>query len=432
MEGDRMGNVKVMPVQLNGSIAIPPSKSLSHRALIAAGLSCDKSTIGNIMHSEDIDATCEVIKNLNVNISMGNNTACITPQGKLTLLNNIIDCRESGSTLRFFIPILLTLGKRIVFQGKGRLVDRPLDSYYDLFSNQGINYENDNGKLPLTVEGELKPGIFNIRGDISSQFITGLLFALPLLKGDSIINVTSNLESKGYVDLTLDVLKKFSVEIENHDYKSFEIKGYQYYKPIDYIVEGDYSQAAFWLAAGLLGENVTCENLNMNSLQGDKVIIDIIKAMDGKITDFHNSITASKSNLKGIEIDAAQCPDLIPILTVIGALSSGTTTIYNAYRARLKESDRLSAISEELIKLGAEIEEFKDRLIIKGKSKLKGGVVVKGWNDHRIVMALAVAALGCMEPVIIEGSDCIAKSYPHFFQDFRKLGGEVYDLDLGL
>lgn len=427
-----MGNVKIMPAQLNGSIAIPPSKSLSHRALIAAGLSCNNSTIKNIMHSEDIDATCEVIKNLNVDIQMHNDTAYIKPQGKLTLLKHSIDCRESGSTLRFFIPILLTLGKRVVFQGKGRLVDRPLDTYYDIFSSQGINYENTNGKLPLTVDGNLKPGIFYVRGDISSQFITGLLFALPLLEGDSIININSILESKGYVDLTLDVLKKFSIEIINNNYKSFVIKGNQHYKPLDYVVEGDYSQAAFWLAAGLLVGEVSCENLNVDSLQGDKVIIDIIKAMGGKITSLHNKIKVSKSDLKGIEIDAAQCPDLIPILTVLGALSSGTTTIFNAYRARLKESDRLSAISEELIKLGADIEELKDRLIIKGKSKLRGGVVVNGWNDHRIVMALSIATLGCMEPVIIEGSECITKSYPHFFQDFRKLGGQIYESGLDL
>jgi 3-phosphoshikimate 1-carboxyvinyltransferase len=430
VEGDIMRNVKIMPVQLNGNIAIPPSKSLSHRALIAAGLSCEKSTIRSVMHSEDIDATCEVIKNLNVNIEIENNAANITPHGKLTLLKDIIDCRESGSTLRFFIPIILTLGKKVVFQGKGRLVDRPLDTYYDLFNSQGINYENTDGKLPLIVDGILKPGIFNIRGDISSQFITGLLFALPMLEGDSIVNITSNLESKGYVDLTLDVLTKFSIEVENHDYKSLNIKGNQRYKALDYTVEGDYSQAAFWLAAGVLGGHISCENLDIDSLQGDKVIIDTIKAMGGNITDFQNKIIASKSELKGIEIDAAQCPDLIPILTVLGALSNGTTTIYNAYRARLKESDRLSAITEELAKLGAEIEELNDKLIIKGKAKLKGGVVVNGWNDHRIVMALTIAALGCTEPVMIEGSDCITKSYPHFFQDFSKLGGQVQEWDL--
>jgi 3-phosphoshikimate 1-carboxyvinyltransferase len=282
----------------------------------------------------------------------------------------------------------------------------------------------------LKVEGKLKPGNFKIRGDISSQFITGLLFALPLLDGDSVITITTELESKGYIDLTLDTLSRFGVIIHNNNYKEFHVKGNQKFISLDYYVEGDYSQVAFWLAAGVLSENITCTGMNLNSLQGDKVIIEILKEMNADISLSKEGITAKQSKLKGTAIDVSECPDLVPILAVVAALSEGTTTIYNAARVRIKECDRLHAITTELNKLGASVLEKEDSLVIEGKESLNGGEV-ESWNDHRIVMALAIAALKCKAPVTIKDSGAITKSYPGFFKDFISLGGLIDEWNLG-
>lgn len=425
-----MENIKIIPQKLRGAISVPPSKSLCHRALIAASLCEDESIISNISMSQDIKATSSLIKNMGVDLTFLDSVVKINGSGKLKVINRDMDCNESGSTLRFFIPILLTIGEGVTFSGKGKLVERPLQPYYSIFDEQDIKYSTINGMLPLTVEGILKPGDFYISGDVSSQFVTGLLFALPLLQKDSCIHITSKLESSPYVDLTIDILKKFSVNIDNHEYKEFYIKGKQKYKAINYYVEGDYSQAAFWLAAGVIGNNVTCRGLNINSLQGDKVIIDILKEMGGIISRKGDSITAEGSRLNGISIDASQCPDLVPILAVLGSLAEGTTKIYNAARVRIKECDRLKAIATELNKIGADVYEEEDALVIHGKRTLKGGVV-NSWNDHRIVMALAIAAICCEEPLIITDSEAIGKSYPTFFSDYLSLGGDFNEWNMG-
>lgn len=429
--------VKIVPAKLEGEIKIPPSKSISHRAIICAGLSNGVSNIGNIAFSDDIIATLDGMKALgikleNIEADSQGETRNISIRGneKLKLINNQIDCKESGSTLRFFIPIAGVVGENVTFNGEGKLVERPLDVYYDIFRKQGIQYSNNNDKLPLTVTGLLKPGTFEIRGDISSQFITGLMFALPMLSGDSKIIITTDLESKGYVDLTIDVLEKFSIKIENNNYKEFYIKGNQEYKYNDYRVEGDFSQAAFWITAGLLGNTIKCSDLNINSLQGDKAILDIVKDMGAQFIVNNDLIEIKNSKTKGITIDASQCPDIVPILAVLGSLSSGTTKIINASRLRIKESDRLKAVATELSKLGADIKELEDGLVINGKETLKGGTV-DSWNDHRIAMALAIASIKCTEPVIIQNSDVVKKSYPTFWNDFKKLGGNINEWNMG-
>ncbi|MCM8711601.1 3-phosphoshikimate 1-carboxyvinyltransferase [Clostridium sp. SYSU_GA19001] len=424
-----MSSIKIIPSRLKGSIKIPPSKSLCHRAIIAASLANGKSNIENVIFSEDITATCNGMKSLGIEIEKNLDRLDIKGASTLQAVAEEIDCIESGSTLRFLIPIALLTGNRITFNGRGRLKSRPLTPYYKLFKTQNIKYCNEEG-LPLTLQGKLKPGDYEIEGNISSQFITGLLFALPLLEGDSRIIVTTELESKGYVDLTLDILRQFSVEIENNSYKEFYIQGNQKYKAKNYKVEGDFSQAAFYLAAGILGEQVNCMDLNINSLQGDKVIVDIIKEMGGNISVSEDIITTKASKTKGITIDASQCPDLVPILAVLGALSEGTTRIINAARLRIKESDRLKSTTTELNKLGADIKELQDSLIIHGKKKLKGGIV-DSWNDHRIAMALSIASIKCTEPVIITNSDAVKKSYPEFFKDFATLGGKLDEWSLG-
>ncbi len=423
-----MKQVRINPKILKGTISIPPSKSLCHRGIIAAALSQEESMISNVIFSDDIHATCEGMEKLGARIEdMGN--------GRLKIKGNLldveesinIDSKESGSTLRFLIPISMLKENTKVFTGRGKLVSRPLESYYKIFDEQGINYSTENGNLPLEIQGKLNPGNFEIEGNISSQFITGLLFTLPLLDGDSRIIVNGDLESKGYVDLTLDTLNKFGISIENKNYKEFFIKGNQVYKARDYRVEGDFSQAAFWLVAGIIGEEITSLDLNIDSLQGDKVIMDIIKRMGGDIEILEDKVITRRSQTNGTIIDASQCPDIVPILTVLAALSEGETRIINAARLRIKESDRLKAISTELNKLGADVVELEDSLLIQGKKMLKGGIV-DSWNDHRIAMSLAIASFRCTEEVIITNSDSVSKSYPHFWEDFKKIGGEIDEL----
>jgi 3-phosphoshikimate 1-carboxyvinyltransferase len=425
-----MKAVKITPGKLNGEVFIPSSKSICHRALISAGLSKGISNVDNITRSQDINATTNILKALGIEINYNGTCATVNGTGSIKLLNTELDCHESGSTLRFFIPVVLTSSNKATFIGRGKLVERPLDPYYEIFKNQNIEYSNDNGKLPLTINGSLKPGNYYLKGNVSSQFISGLLFALPMLNGDSHIILTSELESRPYVDLTIDVLKKFSIKVETISDDEYFIRGNQNFKNIDYTVEGDFSQAAFWLVAGALNGSIACKGININSIQGDRVIIDLLKAMGGKITLIDNEIFVEASETHAIDIDASQCPDLVPILAVLAALSKGTTKIFNAARVRLKECDRLEAITKELRKIGANIIELPEGLLIEGKEMLDGGVV-NSWNDHRIVMALAVAALRCKNPVIINDSNAINKSYPDFFNDFVELGGECNEWNMG-
>lgn len=430
-------DLKIRPRNLKGSLKVPPSKSGSHRAIISAGLAAGKSRIDNIIFSKDILATLNAMMSLGVKYKItepqsrfGTGSISIEGVEDVKIIEDIIDADESGSTLRFLIPLAARDNEKVVFTGKGKLVERPLDTYYQIFDEQGIKYDTNEGKLPLTVNGGLKSGKFNIAGNISSQFITGLLFSLPLLEGDSTINLTSPLESKGYVDLTIQMLDLFGIEIDNKDYERFIVKGGQKYKNRDYTVEGDFSQAAFHIVAGILGEEVKCRGLNINSLQGDKAILDIVKKMGADIVVKEDVITTKNSKTHGIEIDASQCPDLVPILATLGALSSGTTRIVKAERLRIKESDRLKAMATELRKLGADIVEFEDGLEIRGKDKLTGGIV-DSWNDHRIAMALAIASIRCSGDVIIKNTQAVNKSYPGFWNDFKSLGGKIDEWNMG-
>ncbi len=432
-----MKKIEIIPTKLEGKVNTPPSKSMSHRAIICGGLAEGVSNIDNLILSDDIKATIDGMRALGSHIECfesklckGRYTVTINGDESIKSKKNTIDCKESGSTLRFLIPLACYTGEKIKFTGRGKLVERPLNTYYEIFDEQSVDYQNNDGNLPLEIKGIIKPDVFRIKGNISSQFITGLMFLLPLLNGDSKIEITTELESKGYVDLTTDMLNKFGIEIKEREYKEFFIKGNQKYKSRDYIVEGDYSQAAFWIVAGLLGGNISCKNISKDSLQGDRAIVDIVKEMGGKIEIGQDHIEISCSHTHGTIIDASQCPDLVPILAVLGSLSRGITKIVNAERLRIKESDRLKAISTELNKLGANITELKDGLIIEGKESLKGGIV-DSWNDHRIAMALAIASIRCTEPVIITGSDAVKKSYPQFWEDFKKLGGKINEWDMG-
>ena len=429
---ERFMKIKIRPGKLNGTIEIPPSKSYSHRAVIAAALAENgkKSKIDNLKFSVDITTTTDIMENWGAEIERFESALEIIGNGgKVAPRDKYVQCNESGSTIRFLIPVGITSENELVFDGKGKLVDRPLDSYYRIFDKQGLKYETTDGKLPLTVNGKLKPGNYEIDGNISSQFITGLLYALPLLEGDSKLIINKNLESKGYVDLTLEILKLAGIEIVNNDYKSFDIRGNQTYKPFDYTVEGDYSQVAFWIVAGIISANrdneVKCLHVNKNSLQGDREIIEIVTRMGAKLEIFHDYVIVKPSKTKGTIIDISQCPDIGPVLTVLAALSEGETRIINGERLRIKESDRITSIKTELNKLGGNVSEEGDSLIIQGIEGFRGGVTVNAWNDHRIAMSLAIASTRCEKEIILEEAESVRKSYPHFWDDFVKMGGEI-------
>lgn len=430
-----MANLMINPSKLSGEVKIPPSKSMAHRAIICAALSDGVSIIENIDYSDDIIATIEGMKVLGASIVKNDDYLEIIGIYKNNKKNNelrIIDCNESGSTLRFLIPISMLFNGKNRFIGKGNLGKRPLTPYYNIFENQEIEYSYEEETLNLIINGKLKCSNFKIEGNVSSQFISGLLFTLPLLDSDSKITITTEMESKGYIDLTLKVMSDFGIEVINNNYREFIIKGNQRYDARDYKIEGDYSQAAFFLCADALGNNVLCKDLDLESLQGDKKIIDILKRMNVEFTANDKYVKAIiKENLINTIIDGSQCPDIIPILTAVASLARGTTKIINSGRLRIKECDRLSAVTIELNKLGANIIEEDDGLVITGVDKLQGGVEVWSHNDHRIAMTLAIISTKCHKPILIKDYECISKSYPRFFEDFKALGGNIYEWNVG-
>ncbi|MEG1878812.1 MAG: 3-phosphoshikimate 1-carboxyvinyltransferase [Pseudoflavonifractor sp.] len=384
--------ITITPARLEGTIAPPPSKSQAHRLLIAAGLAPAGSHISGMAESRDISATLDCL------------AALKAPRGSMPQF----DCDESGSTLRFFIPLALALLGGGVFSGRGRLMERPQEPYFELFREKGIAYRQENGTL--TLSGDLLPGTYSVRGDISSQFITGLLFALPLLEGNSEIMLTTKLESRGYIDLTLDVLDRFGVRVFYDGDRKFKVPGGQRYRPCDCAVEADWSQAGFFYAANGLGSRVMLEGMDYNSKQGDRVIADYAARLDG----------GGK-----VILDVSDCPDLVPALAVRAALRAGESTkIVGAARLRMKESDRLDAVTTELCKLGAQVEQGEDFLLINGVSALTGGRV-DSHNDHRIAMMLAIAATRATGPLTLSGGESVAKSYPKFWADYAALGGKV-------
>jgi len=371
--------VTIRPGTLAGDIAAMPSKYDLHRLLIASHLAgMDLEYLPVI--SDDIAVTKECLQNASGN------------------------CRESGSTLRFLLPVFAALGKSVTFTGEGRLPERPMQPLIDQLRAHGCTIDRD--RLPITIAGRLRPGVFTLPGDVSSQYVTGLLFALPLLPGDSEIALASPLESRGYVDMTLRTLRKFGIVINEAEY-GFQVPGGQAYQPLagPPMPDADWSSAAFWLAAGALGSNVRVTGLDEASAQPDRVIAGLLNELPG-------------------EVDVSQCPDLAPILAVVMALTPGERRIVNAARLRLKESDRLHAMALNLNALGADAAELPDGLAIRGKPTLCGGAA-DSFGDHRIAMALAIAALHCENAVTLHGAEAVRKSYPEFWEDYQRLGGQI-------
>jgi 3-phosphoshikimate 1-carboxyvinyltransferase len=434
-----MGDLKIYPRKLNGEVKIPPSKSMAHRAVICAALGNGVSKVTNIDYSDDIIATIEAMSSLGARITKKEEYLEVcgikSPkniEANLVKSERLIDCNESGSTLRFLVPIAALFDGVNRFVGRGNLGKRPLDTYYNIFDEQKIKYSYKEGVLDLKTEGKLQPGEFKVKGNISSQFITGLLFTLPLLDEDSKIVITTEMESKGYIDLTLSAMKDFGIEIINNNYKEFIIKGNQTYKSRDYRVEGDYSQGAFFFCADALSNNVILNDLKLDSLQGDKEVLDILTRMGLDIINKNNGLIGiANERLKATIIDGSQCPDIIPVVALVAALSTGTTEIINAGRLRIKECDRLAAVTSELNKLGAKIKEREDSLIIEGVKELKGGAEVWSHKDHRIAMTIAIASTVCKDPIVLKDYECVSKSYPQFWEDFKSLGGVFDEWNMG-
>ncbi len=405
-----MEEIKILPKKLEGVVKIPPSKSMAHRSIICAGLAKGVSEITNLDYSNDIIATIKAMESLGTKFTKFDDRLIVDGSNTFSTKDIFIDCNESGSTLRFLVPISLVKENKVNIVGTGFLGKRPITTFYDIFDRQGIKYSYKEGVLDLNINGKLKADTFKVEGNISSQFISGLLFALPLLEGDSVIEITTNLESKSYLDLTLSMLKTFGIDIINEDYKKFTIRGSQEYKAHNYEVEGDYSQGAFFFCANFIGNNIDIKGLDESSLQGDKQCVDIIEEF---LDDDEKEVT----------IDASNCPDIIPVVAVASSFRKGRTNIINAGRLRIKECDRLSAIATEINKLGGKVQELEDSLIIDGVINFTGGNV-SSYDDHRIAMAMAIASTRCTEELIIDNRKCVAKSYPSFWEDFKDIGGD--------
>ncbi len=414
-------DIEITPSTLQGRLQAIPSKSAAHRELIAASLAQDKTIIEINKLSEDIEATLRCLKALGADFNIVHNHIEVQPI-KEVMKNPLLDCGESGTTLRLLLPLAGALESSSHITGKGRLPERPIKELMEALEKGGLQLSSS--KLPLTLKGRLKGGVYEIPGNISSQYISGLLFALPLLKEDSEILLTSSLQSIGYVEMTLEVLNKYGITIEKYP-SGYKIPGGQRYSsPGSSSVEGDWSNGAFFIASGALNGSVTIEGLDLNSTQRDKEILKLLSSGGANIHQQERAIRSETSSLKGQEIDVSEIPDLLPILAVVASLSQGITYFKNAERLRLKESDRLFTTASMLKALGGEVEELHDGLIVKGKEKLKGGTT-ESFGDHRIAMAAAIAATRAEGRVIIKDAQAINKSYPDFFEDYKALGGKI-------
>jgi 3-phosphoshikimate 1-carboxyvinyltransferase len=479
--------VRIEPGKLRGRILAQPSKSYLHRALICAALGDGTSEIRNVCESQDVMATLDgltamglaetrlrredgaVVAEIRGKGRMGENRTGETWTGENRTGENRtgenrtgenrtgenrtgenrmkvnrteenrmeenrteenrtgeiqvrVNCGESGSTLRLLIPLALAKGGRALFQGSGRLLDRPMGPYEEIFKTMGIGFFRVPGGIQ--AEGRLVPARYELAGNVSSQFVSGLLLALPLLDGDSLIALSTPLESRSYVEMTLETMATFGVRAYWENERLLSVPGRQSYQLVKADMEGDWSHAAFFLAAGALGGDVTCLGLNLDSLQGDKAVLPLLERMGASVRVGQHEIRVSGGRLIGIDADVSQIPDLAPVLAALGCGCQGVTRIYNASRLRMKESDRLSAMSRELRALGADLEEGPDWMEIRGKpgdAGLTGGFC-HSHNDHRVAMSLAVASAICQESVTVTEAQSVAKSSPTFWDDLRKLG----------
>lgn len=400
--------VKILPSKTSGEVSAPPSKSFAHRYLIGSVLSRGKCVIKNIADSDDISATLSCIEQLGGSVTKDGNIVTVIPTNEKKIENAVFDCKESGSTLRFFIPVVLATGaENCTFLGSERLLARGIKEYEKLFENSDVTIKSD--EKSIEINGTLSAGNYEISGEVSSQYTTGMLFALSVLDGKSTLKITGNAESRAYVDMTIKVLKDFGADIAEPEKNYFEINGKGRLSPGEFTVEGDWSNAAFLIALSRLAGTINVSGLNENSVQGDRFSSVAFDALDGE----------------NAEIDLKDCPDLAPILFAYAAYKNGGKFI-NTRRLRVKESDRANVMAEELKKFGANVKVYENSVEIK-KTQLKPPIVpLCGHNDHRIVMALSV--LAAVFGAEIDGAEAVNKSYPDFFRVIKKAGVNVYEI----
>lgn len=406
-----MSEVVLSPSSLCGSVVLPPSKSAAHRALICAALSAQPCRVHPLSNSVDMQATQGALRTLLQTQANGDVQE--------------IDCAESGSTLRFLIPVAAALGKNVRFVGHGKLPQRPIGDYLRLLPQHGVQCKSTGG-LPLEITGRLTPGRFELAGNVSSQYITGLLLALPLCAGDSEIVLTTPLQSASYVDLTVQVMRRFGVSVEKTE-TGYLVPGAQQYSAVEYMVEADWSQAAFYFAAGAIGGDVTVQGVDLHSVQGDRLIVSLAEQFGATVkTDAQaHAVRCSRGALRGISIDAQDIPDMVPALCVMAAFADGKTVISGVERLRFKESDRIAGVVQNLRAMGAEASSDGRSITVCGGRALHGAHL-HGFNDHRIVMAFAVAALYADGQTVIDDAQSIRKSYPDFFEEYNRLGGKAW------
>ena len=414
------------PARIGGTVSAPPSKSMAHRAVLCSALAKGTSHIENLEFSKDISATLAAAGQLCARVESGPADVLVEGLGHFRPVFGPVDCCESGSTLRFLIPLASLTGQSITFMGRGRLMERPQSVYETLYREQNLHFEQANGQL--TVAGSLRSGEYTLAGNVSSQFISGLLFALPLLAGDSTLHLIPPVESRSYIEMTRAAQAAFGVTSHWLDDTTLCIPGGQQYHPRDYIVEGDYSQAAFLAVLGAVKGGITLTGLAAETLQGDAAILDILRRCGAKFTRTEAGLVFEQAPLHGVDIDLADCPDLGPVLMVLGLLCEGTTVIRNAERLRIKESDRIAAMEAELRACGGVLSSEGGTITVQGcKPRLHAPEApLSGHNDHRVVMSLTVLALAADIPLAINEAEAVQKSWPHFFDALKPLGVEVH------
>ena len=416
------------PVQLSGSVAAPASKSEAHRRMICAGLADAETVLDGFMESEDMKATRNCLQALGAAVTVNGDRLTIRGSGEKRSGQPVMDCGESGSTLRFFVPVAMTRAGGGVFRMHGRLGSRPMDIYRDLFVPQGTRWNlgiGADGVAELHVSGRMVPGDYQLPGNVSSQFVSGLLFALPMLEADSTLTVLPPVESAGYIRMTLRALENDGIRIEEQAPWSWRIPGNQRYHGGSGRLHGDYSQAAVLLCAAALGSPVTVTGLSKETTQGDRAVLKCLQALGAQVTEDESGIAVRAERLRGVALDMRDCPDIAPMVALVCQLAEGESRLTGCGRLRLKECDRLEATAEILNTLGGCARVERDTLAITGVPQLRGDVTVDTRADHRMVMLASIAALRCDAPITVTHVEALAKSWPDYLQVYRDLGGKA-------
>ena len=428
MKGGCRMDVKIKPNEIKGKMKSIPSKSLLHRAIILSGIAKDREIILEQVNtiSEDIEATLTCIEKLGAKTKVEGDSIRITSLGNIKKSKVELHCKESGTTLRLLLPLVSTFSKEATVDCSEGLRKRPIRELIETLEESGL-YFKEKG-FPINISGNVTTDFFKISGDISSQYVSGLLLLSSLLDQRSSIYLTTKLESRAYVNITIKVLRDFGIIVNELEEGVFEIYGGRdkILPPKEYQIEGDWSNAAFFLVGGCLGDSIKMSGLNLESSQGDKKIVQILKKAGAILTCSDDFISSNRSHLNSFEVDFSETPDLFPILSVVAALSKGQSILKGGERLKLKESNRIESTFQMLKSLGADVKKREDGLIIQGKEILDGGIV-NSFNDHRIVMSVTMASIRCKEPVSIVNAGAVKKSYPNFFEDFKKVGG-IFDV----